>query len=125
MHFNEEYKAKAKKQAQDFSEKLKETSNEIDQVINNEYNGDSLAYHKDTFNMIGAMLLTGLNIDEIRIILLKNLSEDGDRRKILLSSMESLDKKERYSYPGGYNSYLEDLYNGYYGEYTNDEKTIK
>lgn len=117
MYFDDEYNKRIEREVVEQVKKEKEYEKEIDRIIKEDYNEDEDQYYKDTFNMLGAMLLTGLGIDEIRKILLDKLPLNSDRRKILIESMDKSTMKERMIYPGGYNSYLEDLYNGYYGRF--------
>lgn len=124
MFLDEEYKKELNRRSKEMCARIKESKEGREQVIKDKYNGNyplasfnNEAYYKDTFNMIGAMSLTGLDISEIRMILLELLPEGSSRRNLLIKSMTSTDKKEKYSYPGGYNSYLKDLDNGYFGTF--------
>lgn len=107
-------KKDAKKMAKQTSQHLKKTN----EIIATKYDGDEDAYFKDTFNMASASLLLDMSIEEIRINLIEKLDNGSHRKEFLLSIMNNGNMEQRLCYPGGYNAFVEDVNNKYYGDIT-------
>ena len=110
-HFNLELiRQNAKKMAKEIAEETKKQN----EIIKEQYNGDEDAYYENTFNMAHAALLTNLSIEDIRIILIKNLDDNSPRKIKLQNAFHATNMTERLEYPGGYNSFIDDVKNNYF-----------
>lgn len=94
---------------------ITKTHNEKEKIIKEQFGGDKIAYAKANFSFKDITLEWGLSFDEIRKILYAHLPENSDRRKILINNENSSDLKTRIAYPGGFDTFVKDVNNGWYG----------
>lgn len=100
----------------DIEADLKELDRAAQEEIKEKFNGDENAYLKAHFSMLDITMQLDIMPDEIRSILLENINETDPRRKILTDNMNSPHLEDRFKYPGGYNAFVEDVNNGWFGD---------
>ena len=66
------------------------------------------------FDMTAIMLEFDIDLDTIRNALLNGLPEDDPRRNELINYINSNNIKDRFTYPGGYDAFMQDYENGIY-----------
>ena len=104
----------AEKMADELTSDIIDDINKREKIIKEQYNGDEEAYFEATFDMTAIMLEFDIDLDTIRNALLNGLPEDDPRRNELINYINSNNIKDRFTYPGGYNAFMQDYENGIY-----------